>query len=97
MPELTVPAGKYFLMGDSRDNSRDSRFFGFVDRKQIVGRAPGIALSFDQNHMLVPRLKHFQNSTPTCRSRHPDSAASSSPGNTRRNESPAREMVANCG
>jgi signal peptidase I len=59
MPELTVPAGKYFLMGDSRDNSRDSRFFGFVDREQIVGRSPGVALSFDQNHMLLPRVMRW--------------------------------------
>ena len=59
MPELTVPAGKYFLMGDSRDHSRDSRFFGFVDREQIVGRAPGIALSFDKNHMLLPRVSRW--------------------------------------
>lgn len=58
-PEVEVPAGQYFVMGDSRDNSKDSRFFGFVPREQIVGRADGILASMDKNHGYVPRFGRF--------------------------------------
>ena len=46
-------------MGDSLDNSFDSRYFGFVERKQIVGRSKHVLLSFDKNHHYVPRVKRF--------------------------------------
>jgi signal peptidase I len=54
---VTVPPGQYFMMGDSRDNSFDSRFWGFVERKRIVGQANRVLLSFDKNHHYVPRFR----------------------------------------
>ena len=36
--EIVVPPGKYFAMGDNRDRSSDSRYWGFVDRDAIMGR-----------------------------------------------------------
>lgn len=55
--EIIVPAGRYFLMGDSRDNSRDSREFGLASRDAILGKAGGVLVSLDINDSYLPRLE----------------------------------------
>ncbi|MBZ5697001.1 MAG: signal peptidase I [Acidobacteriia bacterium] len=48
--EIVVPPGKYFAMGDNRDHSWDSRFWGFVDRDAIMGRPVVIYWSVQGPH-----------------------------------------------
>jgi signal peptidase I len=45
--EIVVPEGNYFAMGDNRDNSLDSRYWGFVPRENIIGKPLVIFWSYD--------------------------------------------------
>ncbi len=48
---VTVPPDKYFMMGDNRENSQDSRFWGFLERDKIIGRAFVLYWSRDGEHI----------------------------------------------
>ncbi len=47
---LTVPEGMYFMIGDNRDDSADSRIWGFVPESYIVGKPLYVLISWDQHH-----------------------------------------------
>ncbi len=47
--EIVVPATSYFVMGDNRNNSEDSRYWGFVPRDLVIGRAMFVYWSYDES------------------------------------------------
>jgi signal peptidase I len=61
---ISVPPDRYLMLGDNRDNSRDSRVIGLVSRELILGRADRVAFSLDYDHYYRPRADRFFTALP---------------------------------
>jgi len=58
-PEIVVPRDQYFVLGDNRDVSSDSRVFGFVPFRNIYGRSSHVLFSLDYQNWYMPRPSRF--------------------------------------
>ena len=56
---VQVPQGQLMVLGDSRDNSNDSRFIGFIDIARVTGRAERVVMSHDPQTLFLPRSNRW--------------------------------------
>lgn len=56
---ITVPEGQYLVLGDNRNNSADSRVYGFVPKAQIQGKALNVIVSLDADNYYLPRAERL--------------------------------------
>jgi len=54
---VTIPQGQYFMMGDNRDNSEDSRYWGFLPREYVKGKALFLYISFGEGEGSVANVR----------------------------------------
>ncbi|WP_334014764.1 signal peptidase I [Alteromonas sp. S167] len=56
---VTVPKGRFLAMGDNRNNSVDSRYYGFIPVEEVQGKASSVAFSLDVANNYIPRKERF--------------------------------------